>query len=272
MRNLVKFVKIKTKRTLKRIVKSAFKNHVYVAQHGLAKGFKVTGDLGFLGRPSATCEDRFFMSLDLAGKTAYDVGSHIGIITLFLSKAVGETGTVVSFEPNPETFAILRKNVDMNGLNNVNLVNSGLGEKRDTLSLVYGEYDGAQGTLDKALQEWLTKTRPGVKWKAALVEVYPLDEYIFVASLPDPDFIKIDVEGYEYSVLLGMQDTIRRCKPALLLEIHGEGREQKLENAKKVVKLLASYDYEIQEMTSGQAISESNIEPILTPPSALICK
>lgn len=104
--NLARLVKGRTKRTLKRFVKSVFKNHIYMAKHGLAKGFKVTGDLGFLKRPTLTCEDHFYRSLDLAGKTAYDVGSHIGIITLFFSKAVGESGKVVSFEPNPETLAI----------------------------------------------------------------------------------------------------------------------------------------------------------------------
>jgi FkbM family methyltransferase len=270
MTALVKFITRRTKRPLKRWVKSIFKHHVYVPRRGLAKGFKVTGDLGFLRKPACTREDRFFMGLGLAGKTVYDIGSHIGIITLFLSRAVGETGQVISFEPNPESFAILCKNVRMNDLNNVRLVNLGLGDKRNTLSLVYGEHDAGMGTLDEAWQVKLIETRRGVRWKAALVDVYPLDEYIWTESLPDPDFVKIDVEGYEYNVLLGMQDTIRRCKPALLVELHGMGNEQGRENARKVVRLLVSHGYRVQEMISGQAVSESHIEPVLEPPFTLL--
>ena len=272
MTDLIKFIKRKAKNRLKRIVKSVFKNHIYVAKHGLARGFKVTGDLGFLRHLPLSHEDRFFMSLDLAGKTVYDVGSHIGIITLFFSRATGETGKVISFEPNPETFAILCKNVDMNGLTNVKLVNIALGEERGTLPLVFGEYDAGLGTLDRAIQIDLLHNKRGIKPKTRLVEVYPLDEYILVGSLPDPDFVKIDVEGYEYNILLGMQDTIRRCKPALLVEMHGMDEKQRLENTRKVVKLLASYDYELKEMISEQAISESNIELILKRPYTLTCK
>jgi FkbM family methyltransferase len=268
---LAKFIKRKTKYPLKRIAKSVLKNHVYVAKHGLAKGFRVTGDLGFLRRPAPTYEDRFLMSLDLAGKTVYDIGAHIGIMTLFFSKAVGETGQVISFEPNPETFAILRKNVGMNDLTNVRLVNFGLGGKRETLPIVFGEFEGGLGTMDEALQEQLLSNKRGIKTKTVLVEIYPLDEYILADSLPDPDFVKIDVEGYECNVLLGMQETLRRRKPSLFVEIHGADNAQKLEHLGKVVRLLTSHNYEIQEITSGQRILESNIGPSLKG-RMLICR
>jgi FkbM family methyltransferase len=272
VKGLARAIKRKTKNLLKRDVKSIFKDHAYVARYGLAKGFKVTGDLGFLRHPPLSPEDRFFLSLGLTGETVYDIGSHIGILTLFFSRAVGEMGKVISFAPNPETFATLCKNVQMNGLTNVKLVNAGLGEKRGTLPLVYGEREGALGTMNEALQVELLNNKRGIKPRTSLVEVYPLDEYILANSLPDPDFVKIDVEGYEYNVLLGMQDTVRRCKPALVVEIHGMDREHKLEIARKVVNLLVFHGYGIQEMSSGQPISESNIEPILKPPYTLTCR
>jgi FkbM family methyltransferase len=270
-RVMIKLIKRKTKRPLKRFLKSVFKNHVYVAKQGLSKGFKITGDLGLLGKSTLTPHELcFLMSLDLAGKTVIDVGSHIGIFTLYFSKAVGETGKVISFEPNPETFAILCKNVEMNGLSNVSPVNLGLGEKRDTLLLVYGEHNGAVGTMHKAIQEQLPNKYWGIKLKTCTVQVHPLDEYILTNSLPDPDFVKIDVEGYEYNVLLGMQDTIRRCKPSLYVEVHAPDQRQLLENVRRVVKLLSSHEYKTREMTSGRTITENNIDQF-TRPRGLFC-
>jgi FkbM family methyltransferase len=253
-------LKRQRKHLIKLFLKSIFKNRVYISQHDMIRGFKVTGDLGFLRKPFVSYEDRFLMKMNLSGKTVYDVGAHIGLMTLFFSRAVGETGYVVSFEPNPETFATLRKNVEMNKLANVRLANLGLAEKRETLTMVVGEAEGAMGTMDKELQEGLHKW--GIKTKRLSVEVYPLDEYISLNSLPDPDFIKIDVEGYEYNVLLGMQETIRRCAPPILVEIHGEG-EQKFEIFRNVVKLLSSHGYTIREINSGREIVEADIGPNL---------
>lgn len=257
---LLRSLKSQRKHLIKVLLKSIFKNRVYVSQHDMIQGFKVTGDLGFLRKPFVSYEDRFLMKMNLAGKTVYDVGAHIGLMTLFFSRAVGEAGYVVSFEPNPETFATLRKNVEMNKLANVRLANLGLAEKRETLTMVVGEAEGAMGTMDKELQEGLHKW--GIKTKTLSVEVYPLDEYISLNSLPDPDFIKIDVEGYEYNALLGMQETIRRCGPSILVEIHGEG-DQKWDIFRKVVKLLSSHSYTIREINSGREIVEDDIGPDL---------
>jgi len=167
---------------------------------------------------------------------------------------------VVSFEPNPETFTTLQQNVDMNGLANVRLINVALGEKQSTLPLVYCEHEGGLGTLDKARQAKLLSKKHRMRTRTVLVEVYPLDEYILAEQLPDPDFVKIDVEGYEHNVLFGMQNTMRHCKPGLLVEIHGPGKEGRRENLRKIVELLILHGYEIQEIASGQRIVESRIE------------
>jgi FkbM family methyltransferase len=260
IQQLGQWVRRKTKYPLKRMVKSMLRGYVYVAKHGLANGFKVTGDLGFLRNPSFTYEDHYLTGLNLTGKTVYDVGAHIGILTLFFARAVGETGQVISFEPNPETFAVLSKNIKLNELANIKAINSGLGEKKDTKLLVFGEAEGALGTLEPTLQNGLIRNKRGIKVKTASVEVVSLDEYIRVNSLPDPDFVKIDVEGYEYNVLLGMQETIIRCKPSLFVEVHGEDRAQNIENMSKIVKLLLAYGYEPREIISRQKITESNFE------------
>lgn len=268
--HLVKTIRRETFHPLKHMLKSVLKNHVYEAKHGLAKGFKVTGDLGFLARPVEEVEDRFYAGLDLHGKTVYDVGSHIGLLALFFSRAVGPTGHVIAFEPNPETFTTLSKNIALNQRSNVRLLNVGLGEKRDRLELIYGEYDGGLGTLDKGRQAKLLRDERRMVVKRAWVAVYPLDELMTAESLPAPDFVKIDVEEYEFPVLLGMRSTLQRIKPALVVELHGASPAAFSANVEQVVDLLLAYDYRITEITTGQRVVRDHLQSV-RPGMTLYC-
>jgi len=64
-------------------------------------------------------------TLDIIGKclrkgdTFIDVGANIGLMSIFASKIVGSNGIVYAFEPEPETFVILRKNIEINKINNI---------------------------------------------------------------------------------------------------------------------------------------------------------
>ena len=72
-------------------------DRVYVVRHGLAKGLKRRGGLGFvpqMGRLSL--EETFLEGLDLAGQTVYDIGGYEGVFTLFFARRVGPSGRVVT--------------------------------------------------------------------------------------------------------------------------------------------------------------------------------
>jgi len=86
------------------------------------------------------------------------------------------------------------------------------------------------------------------------MEVYPLDGDVEATSLPPPDFIKMDAEGYEFDVRLGMQNVHRQHRPSLLVEVHGE-TEMRLLNLRKIVELLLAFNYDIREMHSGRRIA-----------------
>jgi FkbM family methyltransferase len=247
-------------RYLKRVAKTLFADHLYVARSGPAEGFLVSGDLGFL-HDRATYRDRFLMSLDLAGKTVYNVGGHIGVRTLYFSKAVGAAGLVVTFEPSPESFPILRRCVEMNSLTNVRLVNMGLSERPGTVLLVYGRGDTGLGSMNAVKQVRLINNSQGIKIRAALVEVCSLDDYIRANALPDPDFVKIDVEAHEYNVLLGMRETLERCKPSMEIELHRGTMAQRIsDDLGNIVRFLAPLGYEIRDVQSGRKINEGDPE------------
>jgi FkbM family methyltransferase len=143
------------------------------------------------------------------GMTVVDVGAHVGYYTLVFAKYVGATGRVISFEPLPANFALLEKNVELNQLKHVDLFNSAIFSRSGDLAISIppdsnsGEASVMQPPGDNQLH----------------VPATTLD---LVSSNLDlkPDFLKIDVEGCEFEVLRGAQQTIRTCRPRMLIELH----------------------------------------------------
>ena len=68
----------------------------------------------------------------------------------------------------------------------------------------------------------------------------------------------MDVEGFEYDVLLGMKNTLENKKPALFIEIHGATFEEKEANILNIVKLLKQYDYNIKLVETDEIITIDN--------------
>ncbi|MEM2196421.1 MAG: FkbM family methyltransferase [Ignisphaera sp.] len=128
-----------------------------------------------------------------------DVGAFVGYYTCRLAPYVRE---VHSFEPNPVSRTILLKNVELNGLGNVKVHPYALGDKSEVKKL----YLMASGST-------LLEGYGGLE--VVDVEVKPMDDVVDWA-----DLVKIDVEGYEWNVVRGMMNIIRRCKPVIVIEHH----------------------------------------------------
>lgn len=254
-------IKHKIKYALMGLIKSVLtpisKNYIYTNNFG-GVAVKLKGDLGFLRvRHRFTPEERFLSNLDLKTKTIYDIGSHIGIITTFFAKSSGITGKVIAFEPNPETYIKIKENVELNGLDNVQILNIGIGDKRETKILVVRRNMPGSGSMEKYIQLQILKE---IGHKSLQVEVDTLDGCIEANKLPKPDFIKIDIEGMEYNALLGMAETISKYKPSMYIEIHGADKESKIENIQRIVKFLDLHGYSIYHVESRQAVTNNNAQ------------
>ncbi len=242
-----------------RLIAPITKLVVCTIRTGLAKGFKTQGLLGlFQTFLPLTLEDRFLQSLNLTDKTVYDVGAHIGITTMFFSKAIGNGGEVVSFEPNLDTFLILRNNIRLNQLRNVTALNTGLGERKESRTIVFDPFFPATGSMIESVQKGAMKGFPVTK--TTIIRIDTLDNCFRLMGLPRPDFVKIDVEGMEYFVLKGMVEIIGEFSPSLFIEIHGANLTMKLSNVQRVVQFLESYDYSLYHVESKNVISTHNYE------------
>jgi FkbM family methyltransferase len=147
------------------------------------------------------------------GWTVVDVGANIGYFTLLMANRVGPQGKVIAFEPLAENFRILKENIKLNGHTNVVAENCALMSRTERIEL----RSATPGAIT-----WVASVR--IDEKSAVesqsVEAVTLDEYVELNGIAKIDFLKIDVEGAEASVLEGATNVLERDRPTLLIEMH----------------------------------------------------
>jgi FkbM family methyltransferase len=139
-----------------------------------------------------------------------DVGANIGVFSLYQSMVKGAE-QVVAFEPSPEVFPRLVKNIEINGIKNVRVVNAAAGNESGTLS-----FSESRISANSRVSEAGPLKVPCVRLD---------DELRDVSSI---DILKIDTEGYETHVLRGASETLKKTE-RIALELHYPGERQEIE-------------------------------------------
>lgn len=186
-------------------------NHVSACRNGL---FTYNQRDSWIGRSldqyGEYCpgESRLFKQLVRPGMTVVEVGANIGVHTVQLAGLVGESGSVLAFEPQAVVFQLLCANVALNSILHVRCYQKGVGQKPGSLLVPPLDYRQAANFGNVSLQP----ASPGERGER--VDAVSLDSL----QLPRCDFIKIDVEGMEWEVLQGAEGTIKQHHPTLYLE------------------------------------------------------
>jgi FkbM family methyltransferase len=143
------------------------------------------------------------------GDVVLDLGANVGFFTLIGAALVGDAGRVVAVEPLPRNAYYLRRNVALNHLANVTVVQAAVSEGEGVLPLSLGESD-QDGTLT------------GSGGPALAVRTVSVDALVEELGVR-PALVKIDVEGAEACVLEGMAATLRTARPIVVCEVHTHG-------------------------------------------------
>lgn len=157
-----------------------------------------------------------------AGDCFVDVGANIGLMSIYASKQVGETGRILSFEAHPDTFRWLNFNTTLNKIKNIESFNFALGAE-EGLARIYDNWQVNRGGASLVV-----KTEGS---KSYSIQVKLLDDCL--SEGVKPKVIKIDVEGFELEVLKGAELTIQAHRPILIVEISSL-RSNQHENAELI--------------------------------------
>ena len=155
----------------------------------------------------------FIRNLDMAGATMLDIGANHGDIGIYISRAAGPDGRMISFEAQPELGPHLERVKRQFGLDNMTLVNQGLSSTEGVLTM----HRPKVGSGGATVEELNVSDGSG---DTIEIPVTTLDTILPELGVEKVSFIKCDVEGHELEVFRGGLEMLVRDKPVLLFESH----------------------------------------------------
>ncbi len=173
----------------------------------------------------------------------YDIGANIGVFSLFFGKHAKE---VIAFEPFPNNCIALRENIKRNSLDNVRICCTAVSDKNGRAQLYFPEYADNDTSTTALASLGKVDTPTGVR--VTDVAVATIDKAIDEYGLPLPDVIKIDIEGAEYAALVGMQQTLKKSRASLFIEIHPSQIMALGASECELYDLLLEYGYSYKEI------------------------
>jgi FkbM family methyltransferase len=178
----------------------------------------------------ACCQD-----LLREGDTIVECGGHIGYMSLLFSSLVGPTGAVHVFEPGPNNLPYLRQNVSHRP--NIHVMERAVGSKTSVMTLYVDDFTGQNNSLVEdyaVVAENSRSARVPILIQPVTTQVVTLDEFCRGEDVA-PDFIKLDIEGFEIEALRGMRRLLADTAPMLMVEL--------TRSAPQVYRLLTSAGY-----------------------------
>lgn len=152
-------------------------------------------------------ETAFVQAFLREGMIFVDLGANVGYYTVLAAEKVGSTGKVFAFEPDSRNFALLEKNIKENRCTNVVSVRKAVTSRSGNLRLYLSKSNlGAHRVFQSPTEEQRT---------SRVIESVSLDEFFPRGSRVD--FLKMDIEGAEYSAFQGMRRLLEENSRIIVL-------------------------------------------------------
>lgn len=218
--------------------------HMVDANRGFGVGYQIFN--------SSSCEQEevsFVLALLSLRRKYYgnnvlglDCGANIGTHTIEWAKHMHNWGRVISFEAQERIYYALAGNIALNNCLNATALWSAVGNENSTIKIPvpnyllpasFGSLELKQNKNNEFIGQYIDYSDAAM----SVVQLKTIDSF----NLQRVDLIKIDVEGMEIDVLNGAKETIKRCKPIMIIEIIKTDKV-------KVEALLAENGYQIIAM------------------------
>jgi FkbM family methyltransferase len=178
------------------------------------------------------------------GDVVLDIGANIGYYALIEARIVGEKGCVYAVESVKQNVMFLKTNIALNGYNNVQIFQMALGDHDGKTEIHVGEACNLSAIRKDPMLKYVDKQEVSI----TTVDAFLIDKR-------KPKLIRMDVEGYEYEILKGMQKTLKQLNPLFLfIELHNSVLGDK--KLKEVLDILKSNGFKVQFVAIYPAIME----------------
>jgi FkbM family methyltransferase len=175
------------------------------------------------------------------GDVFYDLGANLGFFALLGARLVGERGRVFAFEPAPANAAAIHRNIELNGLTQVEVLEQAVSERAGK---------GRLQVVDDQSWSKLAEYGPHPDTQAVLdVELVCIDDLVAGQRLPPPHMVKLDVEGAEIAALRGMHATVAAYRPSIICELH--------DTHGPFLELMRSWGYRVINVEGAGPIEEA---------------
>ena len=194
-----------------------------------------------------------FLNIVKEGSIVFDVGAWIGYHTLLAARKAEK---VVAIEPDLINCQRISKNLDLNGFSNVTILNMAVGNGSSSGVLLEAPISPMNRIVEKGTGN--------------AVRIEPLDKIIDELEIHKIDLIIMDIQGYEYFAIQGLQNSLSRSiVNNLICEIHPRELKENGITDNDVINILSEYKYEINKLKKTEA-SDDSVYYIYAKPS--ICK
>lgn len=186
-----------------------------------------------------------------SGMTIVDIGANWGYYTILSSKLVGNEGRIIAFEPEPFNFSLLIRNIEINGCKNVKAIRKAISNKTGMTNLYLCEDNLGDHQI------YCSDDRR----ECIEIETISLDEYFCSATQPI-DIIKIDTQGAEMAILMGMDKTLKENNNIkIFTEFWPRGMKQFAYSPIEYLQRLKGYGFKLFLIDERRGILEPiNIE------------
>ena len=257
IKRLAKFIKFKTivanRNTIYTILKLKAKNGYLVK---MVQGSKMKLDLNDKGiskdlavdgirEPESTNAIKNFIK---EGDVVVDIGANLGYYALLESRIVGSKGIVYAIEPSPSNVDGLNENIKLNGYTNIECFTIGIGDKKEIAKMFISPHSNLNSLVIQKNKKIIGNI---------YIQITTLDD--FLKGKKQPDFVRMDVEGYEYNIIKGMDGLLNSKKPLkIFMELHPHIMEK--DKTTFVLKSLMESGFEIKKATRCFTIPEMKVK------------
>lgn len=183
-----------------------------------------------------------------AGDLVFDIGANQGELTLAMARAAMPGGKVFAFEPSPTMFAVLSRNIELNPALSCRAEPLALGAAPGRVEI--RQQDGRNPGTTTVHTD---RVPYGGNW--VTVEVARVDDYVRTRNVARVDVMKIDVEGYEFEVCKGAEETLGRWHPRLIMEVADSLLRMHGSSANELAGWLRDRGYAIRDVATDEEIA-----------------